>query len=120
MPGHLQGAGRRVDSRRGVRVPRVHESEQCPQGALRGTFVGPDDDLGREHVHPAQLRDPRRDDLIPAPDGEVIDAVLPFVGGGQRGRCGSRAAAVHGEPVRDDVEQQPFHHRRHAHLDIEI
>ncbi|MGH3936470.1 MAG: hypothetical protein ACRDS1_16080 [Pseudonocardiaceae bacterium] len=48
----------------------------------------------------------------------MIDAVRPIVGGGQRGRCGSRAAAVDGEPVRDDVEQQPFHHRRQVHLAI--
>jgi hypothetical protein len=108
MPGHPQGAGRRVDSRGGAQVPGMHQSEQCPRSAFRGTFVGADDDLGREHVHPAQLRDPRRDDLIPSPEGEVIDAVLPFVGGGQRGWCGSRTAAIHGEPVRDDVEQQSF------------
>jgi hypothetical protein len=66
----------------------VHQVEQRANGALRGTFIGPHDDLGREHVHPAELGDPCRGDPVAAADGEMIDAVLPLVGGGQRDRSG--------------------------------
>lgn len=83
----------------------MHQVEQGTQGRFRATFVGPDDDLGREHVDIAQLGNPRRGGVIPAADDEVIDAVRPLVGGGQRGRRGAVPTAVHGETVCDDVEQ---------------
>ncbi len=67
MPWYMQGARRREDTRRGVRVLRVHEVQQCPHGAFRATLIGPHDELGCEHIHPAQLRDPRRGDPVPAP-----------------------------------------------------
>jgi hypothetical protein len=53
-------------------VLRVHQVEQCAHGALRGAFVGPNDDLRCEHVHPAQLGNPRRGDPVTALDHEMI------------------------------------------------
>jgi len=86
-------------------VLRVHQVEQCPHGAFRGTFVGPDDDLGREHVDPAQFRQPRRGDPVESPDGDEIDEMFPLIRRSQRERRVLRPTAVHDEPVRDNVEQ---------------
>ncbi len=72
---------------------RVHQVEQGPHGVFRKALVGPDGDLGPEHVHPAQPGHSRRDRQLPAPDGEQIGVVRPLVGGGQRGGRSTRTSS---------------------------